>query len=651
MVHARDHSVFARLAASAMMAISVISNAHAQSAPSTFSDHPAAAEIGRLFATPPAFSGTLKPTELTRKSYLTLIAANVDHFAKHQDASGAIIDPVSKGERQYSTPAFALAAGLLVAEARRADLLEPATRAMTFATRQLAAGKSADGHADFYTPMLMHARRILRPHVAADMAANWDADLTSIEPEKIYNMRLKGMNWNLVSSCGEFLRRQDGLVPADRMDAQLHYLEDRLADHARSFTSLGMYADPGLPLAYDAFARLWLDDLMANGAYDGKSAAAIETFLINGGLSNLLLISPTGEWPSGGRSSHHNWCEAQAAAICEMHATRWLKAGRPDVAGAFKRAARLSLASMQRWQRPSGELNIIKNRYEPEKRFAYEGYSNHSQYNLLPMAMLAIAYQHADDSIAEVPLPSESGAYVFDCREPFHKVVAAAGGYYVLIETAGDPHYNATGLQRVDRAGVLHSPLTDSATAHRGYGKNDGPSQDLVPGLQWKHMADANSWASLGNAFLADPKKSADQQPLAVREASLQNAKAAGETATFELSWSVAGGGFEKHEWYELSPVGVRVSERLKASAASSVRLALPVTTFDGVDAANVDIADNGATVRFRGSTLRWTIDTPLLAPPRLDEAKSAAHPGLLQAILADLPGDAREASWTITLE
>ena len=107
---------------------------------------------------------------------------------------------------------------------------------------------------------------------------------------------------------------------------------------------------------------------------------------------------------------------------------------------------------MYRWRRPSGELWIVKNFAEPEQRFGYEAYSFHSQYNNLPMAMLAMAYLRADDSIPERPMPSEVGAYVFDLRDIFHKIVASAGGTYVEIDTGADNNYNATGLQRVSAA-------------------------------------------------------------------------------------------------------------------------------------------------------------------------------------------------------
>src|SRR5690349_16622910 len=77
-------------------------------------NHPAGKELKGIFAAPaPA---DFKPSGVTRADYLKLIAGNVDFFKSCQNPAGAIIDPVSKGERQYSTPAFAAAAGVLVKE-------------------------------------------------------------------------------------------------------------------------------------------------------------------------------------------------------------------------------------------------------------------------------------------------------------------------------------------------------------------------------------------------------------------------------------------------------------------------------------------------------------------------------------------------------
>ncbi len=255
----------------------------------TLGEHPNSRELQRAFtATPPA---TYRDTGLTRADYLTLISGNVDYFKQHQNADGAIIDPVSHGERQYSTPAFAAAAGLLVTEAGRDDLLQPALHAMDCAATALVENRAADKHPDFYIPLLVHAYRILKDVAPAEDVRAWEAKFRRIVPQDIYRMDLRGMNWNVVSCGGELLRRKDGLVAEDQRQAQWEYLEDRLAHHMTEFTPLGLYRDPGRPDVYDAFTRLWLEDVMADGAYDGEQADALRHHLRQGGLTTRLLVA------------------------------------------------------------------------------------------------------------------------------------------------------------------------------------------------------------------------------------------------------------------------------------------------------------------------------------------------------------------------
>lgn len=421
--------------------------AAAQTSPNqdALTTHPAAEQLTNVFKNPAPASWTT--SGVTKANYLKLIAANVDYFKQFQNDAGAIIDPFQKREIQYSTPAFALAGGLLAAQGNRADLLEPAIRALSCSITALVQRKAAESHPDFYIPLIMRAYGVLKDAAPAETRKAWETQLRSITPEKIYRQDLKHMNWNIVSNSGELLRRKAGLVDEAAKDAQWSYIESSLAGHEKNFSPVGLYVDPGVPLAYDQFSRIWLEDMMAASAYEGKLAPTITSFLRKGSLSTLLMLSPSGEWPSGGRSALHQWNEAETILICEINANYW-KTTHPEIAGAFKRAAHLAQQSMARWQRPSGELNIVKNRFEPTARHGYEGYSHHSQYNLLAMAMLAIAHTHADDAIPEAATPAERGGYVFDLRETFHKVIAAAGGHYILIDTAADPHYNATGLQR-----------------------------------------------------------------------------------------------------------------------------------------------------------------------------------------------------------
>jgi hypothetical protein len=99
-------------------------------AASPFAPHPAAAQLDQVFTAADAVTD-FTPSKITRRDYLTLIAGDVDFFKQHQNASGAIIDPNTNREVQYSTPAFAVAAGILATQAGRTDLLQPAINALS----------------------------------------------------------------------------------------------------------------------------------------------------------------------------------------------------------------------------------------------------------------------------------------------------------------------------------------------------------------------------------------------------------------------------------------------------------------------------------------------------------------------------------------
>jgi hypothetical protein len=616
----------------------------------TFTPHPAAESLQQIFSTPPPNDFTT--SNITRRDYLSLIAADIDFFKRFQNSEGAVIDPYVHQEIQYSTPAFALATAILVKEDARPDLKEAAVRALSRSITDLVQHHAANGHSDFYIPLIIHAFGVLKDEVPASLRSKWEEQLEQIDIAHTYNGALRGMNWNIVSSCGELLRRQTGLVPSDQRASQMDYLETSLAGHISALTRFGMYRDPGAPLAYDEFARLWLEDMMSHGAYGGKFADRIRQFLRVGGLSTLLLLSPSGEWASGGRSAFHNWNEAETAVICEINASKWNRAGRSDVAGAFKRAAHLALISMRRWQRPTGDLWIVKNRAEPESRLGFEVYSYHTQYNLLPMAMLALAYEHADDSIPEHPTPAETGGYVFDLRDVFHKIVAAAGGYYVLIDTAADPHYNATGLQRVHKSGVAFSSLSDSTAAQRAYGPKQDPALAMTPGLQWNTTSDAaGPWLALadfsdestGHHVGSIDVKVADHSPRHV---------------AFELDYSLITPGEPKRrliDQYSISPDGVRCQEQITGGLpVSGVRFCFPALVNDGAADTRISMQPDGATIDDFGSVLQWRILSPQIkaADTKLDEPRIPCHNGYMQPLIAALPAGAETPSvtWQVDL-
>lgn len=575
-------------------------------------------------------------THFTKADYLPLIAANVDFFKQHQNAAGAIIDPYEKVEKQYATPAFALSAAIAVRDLKRDDLLEPASRAMSFAITAIVNKTTADNHADFYIPLVIHARRMLKDRVAKGLIDKWDVQLRSLVPEKTYKETTGRMNWNLVNICGESLRRKDGLVAQDQIAAQQAYVDNCFKQQLEHFTKMGMFSDPNVPLAYDAFPRLWMEDAIADGAYNGAHREKIAENLTLGGLSTLLLFSPSGEWITGGRSSNHQWNEAEIAVIAECNAARWNAAGDKVLAGMFKRMAHLSLKSMKRWQRPSGELWVVKNFADPADRHGYESYSFHSQYNLLAVSILAIAHERADDSIVEQPIPSEYGQYVVDLRDPFHKIVAAAAGQYVVVDTAADRNFNANGLQRLHDWRVDLSPLSDSAAGNRSFGPTTAPKLALSPGIQWRATETA-PWQSLASE--------------SVESCELQGSSTTPGTAQFVLKYKLRSSAGSIEQRYRIDDAGVECTETATPGGTwNSMRFAFPAMVSDGRDQTSVSFGAGAVSIDRKGGKLTLELLSLPTGEFRLEGDRIPTHNGWIRPAVAPIPNGHFSVRWRAKL-
>ncbi len=438
-----------------------------------------------------------KPTGLRKADALDLVRGVVTFFHQFQDERGAIIDPYTEGERQYSTPAYALCGAVLLhAGAERSAWLAKSTlRAFDWALSSLVKGRAADGHGDFFTVKLMLAWPLLQPFADDRQLAKWRDLLGKLDPERSYRdiLRYKKTpdrihNWNLVAASGEYLRTRAGFADGA-------FVREYIPVQATRFTEHGMYVDPHNPMAYDVFSRYHVAIMLAHG-YDGVGARELRRAHLRGGWTALFLQSPVGEVPCGGRSAHHQWNEAAQTATFEILASEFWKRGDRLAARAFKRGARLGLTSLKRWVRPTGEFWIVKNRAEPWKRWGFEGYSYHSQYNLLAASMLAVAYLVADDSVPEGVAPADLGGYVLtledgrrtDFEAPgFHKTVARAGRLYVFVEHAGNHGYNPTGVLRLHGPGLRG--LSDGSVNAAHYAKKWDFDQD-----RWGTSAVAPVW-------------------------------------------------------------------------------------------------------------------------------------------------------------
>lgn len=239
-------------------------------------------------------------------------------------------------------------------------------------------------------------------------------------------------------------------------------------------------------------------------------------------------------------------------------------------------------------------------------------------------------------------------------RSRFHKVIAAAGGYYLEIDTAADPQYNATGLQRIHRSGVEFPPLSDSTVAHRDYEANDGAGETMSPGIQWKLRGSIDpGWESLGEAMLRDSKKPFEVQRGSVRDVQLKVDQVSPSGTKFSMTWAIISAGADRvvREEYSITPSGVQcVSSVAGDPAPVATRVLMPALVFDGVDKTAIQIDGKCATIAHRGSVLRWQIDSEA-SKLRLDGPSVPAHNGMMQALIADLPPAETKVRWGITLD
>jgi hypothetical protein len=329
----------------------------------------------------------------------------------------------------------------------------------------------------------------------------------------------------------------------------------------------------------------------------------------------------------GGRSAHHQWNEAEQAVTFESFAQRFARRGDRPAAGAFKRAAHLSIGSIGRWVRPSGELWVVKNRLDPRLRHGYEYYSFHSQYNLLTAAMLAIAWQRADDAIAESPCPAETGGFAFALQPAFHKVIANAGGTYVEIDTGADPHYNPTGLLRIHHRDVPPETLSDGVAIGAEYTTTPAkPARSLALGPAWRDPA--GQWHALAEHAGAE-----------LGPVEFIPGRASRAAVDFEVIYRgrLRGGATAVRERVSVTPGRVDIEHRVEGDVVA-VRQIWPFLLTDGetpsavtVTAQALDVVRGGGVLRFEATTRHATVSRPDTVEP--------CRNGFMGAAIVDAPG------------
>ncbi len=570
--------------------------------------------------------GDFQATGLTRGDYLRVLEGQVRAMRHYQDGGGRIIDPVEKAEKYFATPCYAHAVAALAASGHTKDqaLIESGMKALDVALRDMAENKAAGNHGDFFTWPAMFAYELFQKSAASERKAVWAAHLQAVEPKKLYKAYLgRAGNWTIVNTAGEFFRHRGGFT-------SLGYVEDSLMGQRPNFTPLGQYNEGGNPFPYDHFPRHYLAGVLHLG-YRGAQFEAYREWLWRGAWTSLFIQSPFGELPTGYRSSHHIWNEAEQCVTFELLARAYAEAGRPAEAGAFKRAAHLSLGSIKQWIRPDGSGYIVKNRYPIEARHGYEGYSAHTCYNLLACSMLAQAWQFADDSVKEKPAPADVGGFVVPILTPFHKIFANAGGTYVEYDTSGDHVYNPTGLIRVHVRGA-HPQLGPSDGCATRY---SGTNCNIAVGPGWQDAGGV--WRSLAEM--------SPQQSLV--EVLGEQTERASFRVTHILAWTNGTPGKIKlAETIVVEPAGVTVTDDLTGDIAN-MRVTWPMLVFDGAEQAEVQLGKNTASLRLGGRGTRFTLLEPTGTLLQRAGKQVSHRNGMMEPATAEFSG--KQAVYRIT--
>ncbi|MEO7802177.1 MAG: hypothetical protein ABIR81_09265, partial [Ginsengibacter sp.] len=370
-----------------------------------------------------------EPLNISRTKYLDKVEEIVRQIVKYQNSSGAIIDPYTKTEIQYSTPYFANAVGTLIFSGRALDLLANGIAAMNSATQDIALGSRSipDDHGEFFLAPLASAIPLYSSHVADNFISLWQKRLSRPIASIIRN---RDHNWRTYAMKGEWLRARNGYVDKNKAFAWIENSWKTSQKSRFQSNSLNIYhdetSDPDA-WPYESAARGNLSAMIAEG-YSGASASEISKVMQDASQNTLLLQDPTGQGIAGGRSGNHTWNDIVLANSYETMAELMNQKGDTRLAGQYRRAAALGFNSALRFQRDDGTFSVTKNHFDPKLEVRYAGYSHFTNYNGYMMFHMAENFLRHKSSIAEQPAPNEIGGYTIVTDKIMATAGANAGG-------------------------------------------------------------------------------------------------------------------------------------------------------------------------------------------------------------------------------
>lgn len=591
-------------------------------------------------------------TGFDNKEYLVQIERQVRAFYPYQNKeTGAIIDPVYKIEWQYSTPCYALSVGLLnkTGFIKDAILLKSGIRALDCSIAEMNENRCAHHHGEFFIQPIMLALDLYKGYVSEAQMTVWKEKIAEVDPYLLYkdNLQKKKFcyNHNVVALAGEYIRMKENIA-IDRNFLEIHF------EHQKQYMSAnGLYIDSKTnpPMVYDEFTRQFMTSILVEG-YDGACKDFYSRKLLDGAWTSIFMQSPYGEVPTGGRSAQHIWNEAAAAVTYEIYASQYASQGKMKEAGAFKRAAHLSLKSISRWKREDGSGLIVKNRFPIETMHGYESYSAQSQYNLLACWLMSVAYLYADDSIEELPSPADVGGYIIPMQDVFHKLFANVGGNYIEYELSGDPRYNATGLIRIHLKNSNPQLGPTDAIPHKwdNKKKKDLGGELLSVGPAWfdkegvEHRLAEYTNISYPNTELysAYTGTSLPEIKVTIKEQTLQK-------VSFEVAYIGNFGGVSRiTQQFTINEKGLIVKDNLQGEV-QSMRVYYPMLVDDGEEMTRVNMTNNKVSLSLRDGDITFEALSPRKSVMKRSGISLYCRNGYAEAAYFDVPG--KEAEYKVT--
>ena len=550
------------------------------------------------------------------------------------DATGRVIDPFVGQETSTATPRFVGALAGLLLKNRCTDLSDYGRRATTAGAEDLfVADKRPLPGPEFYTKELMLGWLALADKTDAKTVETWKRLLSAYDPEKNYVEVLgkrepdKLYNYVTFGLAGEGMKKAYGIASND------DFIERHLATQGIRFDAFGMYGDPNFPMTYDVTPRMNLSLLFQTG-YRGPQFAYFDELLRRGALTMLLYLSPTGEAPFGGRSNQQNYNEATVALVCEYEARRYLKEGNLELAGAFKRAARMAALSVKRWL-DLKPIRNTKNEFPPEAEHGRQkGYGYYAAYSLLVASQFGLAGWLAEPGIEERPVPSEIGGYVVRLGDDFHKVFATCGGYQVEVDTRADLHYDATGLGRLHKAGVAsETALSIPIVAHPEYLVSVPPApRNVAIGPGWREGGRILWLSDLSSEIESVDVETLEEKP---------------ERVAFRVIYLGTWPGRTVTETYELTREGLTVTCQVGGSPAE-VFFQAPLIVTDGTHRSEIESRADFLQTSYQGRVYRVRSLAPGASDIRMEEFAAPNRNAIYRVGVIRAKGDSIACRLTI---